>query len=303
MGDRSTLGLFASNLLAFEAAARLGSFTRAAEELGVSQPAISHRIRQLEEHLETRLFLRHGRGIALTSDGAELLHEVQGGLNRMLGSLQALRRKSREARRVTLLVSSAFAAFWLLPRVGRFRQAHPEIDLRILTSERPVDLVAENVSLAVRSGLGDWPDLEATLLARETILPVCSPAFLLANGRPRRSADLLGERLIDLHEPHHPHTTWADWFRALGITEAPRAPILAVNDYSLALQAALAGEGWVLGWHHLTGDLLSAGRLVAPLPDRLDTGRGFWLVRPKAAPATAATQALRDWLVAEMAGG
>ncbi|WP_119458302.1 LysR substrate-binding domain-containing protein [Rhodospirillaceae bacterium SYSU D60014] len=288
-----------ANLLAFEAAARLGSFTRAADELAVSQPAVSLRVRQLERRLGASLFAREGRGVALTADGLRLWQGVKAGLGRIHEAVEAVERRQANHDTVTVVVSSAFASYWLLPRMRNFQERHPSIELRVLTSDRPVDLIAERIPLAIRHGDGAFPDHEAWPLAREAIFPVCAPRYLEMREPIRSVDDLAHHRLIELHERHRRHLTWEDWFREAGVHGRRAAKRLDFSDYALVLKAALAGDGIALGWEHLVGDLLAERHLVAPVPNTVVTGSAYWLIAPRGWRATAATTCFREWLLAE----
>jgi DNA-binding transcriptional LysR family regulator len=295
---RSATSQFAE-LVAFEAAARLGSFTRAAEALDVSQPAVSLRIRALERRLGAPLFVREGRGVTLTADGLRLWQGVTVGLDRIAEAMAAVERKPARHETVTIVVSSAFASYWLLPRIRRFQELHPATELRVLTSDRAVDLVAERIPLAIRHGTGKWPDHEAWPIAREAVFPVCAPGYLKAHGAIDSANELARHRLIDFHERHRRHLTWEDWFREAGIRTRRAINCLDFSDYALVLKAALSGEGIALGWEHLVGDLLAEGQLVAPKAPVVTTNAGYWLIAPDAMPRTKGVLRLRDWLVAE----
>jgi len=165
-----------SALFAFETAARLLSFTKAAQELNVSQPAISLAIKKLESALGVKLFERRHRAISLTGVGERFYTDVSFGLMHILRSTEGIAIQ-RDGHHVTLSCSTAFAHYWMVPRLARFRKLHPDIDIRVQTTDRDIDLDRENVSLAVRRGTGDFEGYDAFLLARERIYSVCSPAY------------------------------------------------------------------------------------------------------------------------------
>jgi DNA-binding transcriptional LysR family regulator len=299
MDDLRSSSSLLAGLLSFEAAARLGSFSRAAEALEVSQPAVSLRIRQLERRLGAQLFVRKGRGVALTTDGLGLWREVKLGLDQVRGAVTTLQRRKSRRDSVTVAVSSAFASYWLLPRVRAFQDMHPSIELRVLTSDHPVDLVAERIPLAVRHGDGRWAEYDTWPVAREVVFPVCAPRYLEQHGPVRSVETLAKHRLIDLHERRFRHLAWADWLREAGVRSDRVSNRLDFTDYALVVKAALAGDGIALGWQHLVGDLLLEGQLVAPVPRAVETGNGYWLIAPRAMPATTAALGFRDWLLAE----
>jgi DNA-binding transcriptional LysR family regulator len=297
-GLRDTSSLLA-DLLSFEASARLGSFSRAADALGVSQPAVSLRVRQLEKRLGSQLFARRGRGVTLTTDGQTLWREAQAGLEQLLGAVSAIQRRRRRRDSLAIATSSAFASYWLLPRMRGFQDKFPTIDLRVLTADHPLDLAVEGIPLAVRYGDGTWTEYDSWKLAREIIVPVCSPLYLKRHGLVRSVGHLAKHRLIDLHERRFNHLGWRDW---LGIAGAPVKQVsnrLDFTDYALVVKAALAGDGIALGWQHLVGDLLLDGQLVAAVPYMVATSNSYWVIAPRGGRPSKAVQRLRDWLLGE----
>jgi LysR family glycine cleavage system transcriptional activator len=286
-------------LIAFEAAARLGSFTRAADALDVSQPAVSLRVRTLEKRLATSLFAREGRGVTLTADGLRLWQEIKVGFDRINEAVAAVERRPARHDTVTIVVSSAFASYWLLPRIRHFQTRHPTVELRVLTSDRSVDLAAERIPLAIRHGDGIWPDHKAWPIAREAVFPVCSPRYLKNHGSIAAPGDLVKHQLIGFHERHRRHLTWEDWFREAQVRPRRRINLLEFNDYALVLKAALSGEGIALGWEHLVGDLIAEGHLVVPKAPLVTTGMSYWLIAPNDMPETSGVVRLREWLLAE----
>ncbi len=284
-----------SALFAFEAAGRHLSFTRAAEELNVSQAAISYSVKQLETRLGRSLFVRRHRRIELTEAGERFFHDVSIGLAHIRRSADAIRQQ-RSDHHVTLSVSTAFASSWMLPRLAAFRADHPDIDLRLQTTNKDVDLAAEGISLGIRRGIGDWAEYDSALLAREEICAVCSPAYLRSVPAPRTPMDLLDLKLIHLDEPFRPAPTWVDWFAAQGIDYDDRGDGLRLNDYALVIQATLEGGGASLGWRYLTDDLVDRGLLVRLVRQNLRTGFGFYVVWPRGARLSDDALATCDWL-------
>lgn len=291
-----------SALFAFEAAARLGSFTQAAEELRVTQAAVSYSIKRLEATLGQPLFVRRHRRVELTETGERFYHDVSIGLAHIRRSAEAIRRQ-RADNHVTLSVSTAFANWWVLPRLAAFRAAHPHIDLRLQTTDKDVDLAAEGIALGIRRGKGNWPEYEAALFAREAIDPVCSPGYLTPlTTRPSSTADLKRLKLIHLDEPFRPRPSWSDWFAAQGVDYTDLGDGLRLNDYALVVQAALEGQGVALGWRHLTADLVARGLLVRVLDRTLETGLGFYLVWTRGKALADDAIAVRDWLLNHAVG-
>lgn len=287
-----------TSLFAFEAAARLGSFTLAAQELNVSQAAVSYAVRRLETDLGTTLFTRAHRRIALTESGRKFYGDVSIGLSHICRSAEDLRRLHTSGH-VTLSASTAFASYWMLPRLVGFKQRFPQVDMRLQTSDKDVDLNSEGISLGIRRGTGTWREYGSALFEVEEIDAVCSPAYLAQAGAPRAPADLLGCRLLHLDEPFRPRPTWADWFAHFGVDYVDRGDGLRLNDYALVIHAALAGEGIIMGWRHLTEHLVAEGRLVRAVTARYRSSYGFYVVWPRQLALTPDILAIRDWLVEE----
>ncbi|MCP8897505.1 LysR family transcriptional regulator [Shinella daejeonensis] len=289
----------ASGLIIFEAAGRHQNFTRAAEELGMTQAAVSYAVRNLESQLGAPLFQRVHRAVRLTEAGERFHADVTLGLSRIQKSAEDIRSKERAAN-VTLAASTAFASMWMLPRLARLRADLPDIDLRIQTSVRDIDLDDEPIPLAVRGGDPSmWPRDHAALLAPEVIIPVASAAFIESRGLPEGPADLLGLPLIHLEEPLRRACDWPEWFASAGIRYPPQARRLAINDYVLVIQAVLAGDGVALGWQHLIEQQVRSGALVAIGNHVLRTGSAFHVVWPRSRELNSQARRVRDWLLEE----
>lgn len=285
-----------SALFAFEAAARLGGFTRAAEELGITQAAVSYSVRGLERELGTRLFTRLHRRIELTENGRRFHNDVTLGLQHISRSADELRRLHGGAH-VTLTASTAFSSYWMLPRLARLKQELPDVDVRLQTSEHDIDLPTEGISLGIRRGRGNWRAYDSWMFETEEILAVCSPGYLERVGPIDGPADLGRRTLIHLEEPYRPCATWVDWFAQHGIDyEAPDRG-LRLNDYALAIHAALAGEGIILGWRHLVDHLIASGALVQVVDGVYRSSDAFYVVWAHEQPLSADSAAVRDWLV------
>lgn len=286
-----------NGLVVFEAAGRLASFSAAARELRMTQAAVSYAVARLEEQLGAALFLREYRRVRLTEAGQRFHADVSIGLSHIQRSAQGLRAVATGGH-VTLACSTAFAAFWMVPRMERFRADLPEVDLRIQTSDRDLDLLGEGIPLGIRGGRPqDWPDYDAEVLAPEEIYPVCAQSYLMRHPRPMAAEDLLTHSLIHLEEPFRQATTWADWFAARGIA-ARRVPRgLQINDYVLVVQSVIEGQGVALGWHHLTEGLVAKGVLVRLTGHMLATGKDFHVIWPKQASLPRAAAQVRDWLL------
>ncbi|MDZ7839839.1 MAG: transcriptional regulator GcvA [Gammaproteobacteria bacterium] len=251
-----------SGLRALEAAARHLSYTRAAEELNVTQSAVSHQIRHIEELWDLQLFERRGRRLVLTEAGHALVPIMREFMQRLTSTLEELAGSNEDetgSLRISLLQSFAFK--WLVPRLGDFNRKHPEINVWISTSEELTDLNREDVDLAIRLGYGHWPGLYVKFLFREYVFPVASPAFLERQGRPETPRDLLKYPLIQ-RTSLDICPRWRDWFRdaKVRVRSLPRGTHLP--DTSMGVLAAIDGQGIALARSaHVMGDL-EAGRLV-----------------------------------------
>jgi len=285
------------HLIVFEAAARHGSFTRAAAELNVQQPAVSAAVRQLEEALGVILFHRSHRKVELTKAGERFFADVSNALEKILASARAVHQRGLNDH-VTLSVSTAFAYYWMVPRLELLHARHPEIDLRLQTSDREPDIDAEGISLAIRRGDGEWPGVHAVLIAPEVIWPIASPG-VMAQARLQNRRDLFDQRLIHLEEPVRERPTWAQWFAHHGIHDRPPKSGLRLNDYALVLQAAMAGEGIAFGWRHVTRGLIEKGLLEAREDWAWHTGKGFYLVWSQNTPLIPQAERVRDWLCSQ----
>jgi LysR family glycine cleavage system transcriptional activator len=281
-------------LRAFEAAARHLSLNRAAEELHVTQAAISHQVKALEEHLGRKLFRRLNRALLLTDDGQAYLPSVSRAfalLNEATSDL--LTRQAPGPLTVSALPS--FAARWLVPRLGRFRQVHPDIDLRIDPSTELTDFSAGDVDVSIRYGRGKYPGLRADWLMTEDIFPVCSPALVEGEHALHEPRDL--EHHVLLHDDGH--GDWRTWLLAASVdrVDPGRGPIF--TDSSMLIQAAMAGQGVALARGVLAADELAAGRLVRPFTLSLPTEFAYYLVCPQNTAGLPKIVAFRDWLLGE----
>ena len=284
-------------LLIFEAAARRGSFTLAADELAMQQPSVSAAIKQLEQELGIILFYRSHRKVSLTMAGERLYAGVSVGFAGMKTAINAVQDMVRQDH-VTLSSSSAFSYYWMMPRMNMLRAQHPDIDLRLQNSDRDPNLEIENISLGIRIGNGDWPGYECAKLADEVLYPVASPLVMNSAKNLRSIPNLAHERLIHLEEPVRERPTWADWFGHHGVPQIDLRSGLRLNDYALVLQAAVSGEGFAIGWHHVVQNLLDRGVLAAREEWRWETGRGIYLVWSRDQPLSPQAVAVRDWMVA-----
>lgn len=304
MGMRSIAHLNA--LRAFEASARHQSFSLAAQELNVTPAAVGQLVRTLEDWLGSPLFVRStsGRARLVTTEVAEqALPDIRAGLERLAVGLERLRSGSAGGV-LTVTVSPAFAAKWLLPRIERFQAAWPETDLRLDTSLKPVDFVAQRIDVGVRYGRGQWPGLAAEKLMDEEVYPVCAPA-LLATATLQAPGDLRGQVLI--HDQSVDTSTgfasWQAWLRHAGVQGVPTDRGLRINNSAAVLQAAIDGQGVALARSVMAHDDLAAGRLVRLFPQvRLESTLAYYVVYRPECIAQPKVAAFRDWLLREALG-
>jgi LysR family transcriptional regulator, glycine cleavage system transcriptional activator len=280
-------------LRAFEAAAKHLSFTRAAAELCVTQAAISHQIRQLEDWLGMRLFERRGHRLTLTVKGQTYLPELSDALDRLAAATLRLVERDEQPLRVTVLPS--FASQWLVPRLGAFRKMHPQIDVRLESSAELWTFETERFDLGIRSGLGKWTGLRADMIARETLSPVCSPLLLQSPSPIRIPADLRHASLLF----DTPRDASRRWFDVAGVDGPELDAGLSFDDASLALRAAVDGQGVALGRLMLAADDLRRGRLVQPFNLVLPNDYSYWLVYQQPSLSKPHVAAFRSWLLSE----
>jgi LysR family glycine cleavage system transcriptional activator len=282
----------------FEAAARHLSFTKAAQDLHVTHSAVSHQIKALEEWLGVPLFRRLNRAIVLTEAGQTYVRPVREALEKLGEASRALRAREQSGT-LTVSVMPSFAAKFLVPRLGGFRRAHPDIDVRISASERLVDFAREDVDVAIRSGRGTWPGLRIDRLVRENLFAVCSPKLLRGPVPLQTPADLLEHPLM--HDSDWPESMWARWLAAAGVKAEHLTPSLSFNNSSLMIQAAIDGLGVALAQEALVRDDLASGRLVKPFDIDMPSDYAYYVVAPEATAERPKVRAFRDWLLAEIA--
>jgi LysR family transcriptional regulator, glycine cleavage system transcriptional activator len=284
-----------NGLKAFEAAARSESFTRAAEELNVTQGAVSHQVKALEETLGLKLFNRERQRLIITEAGREYLAVVRDALDRIaLGTEQLLQRQNSGV--LTVSTSPDFAAKWLVNRLGRFAEAHPDIDLRVSATTQYVDFAREDVDVAIRHGNGNWPGLDVVRLYSERLFPVCSPKLVSGRNRITKVSDLLKFPLLRLEDAKN----WTRLFEAAGVTD-PVGPGPVLNRASMLIDAAIDGQGIALARTVLAAWDLINGRLVRPLDVSLRMANTYWIAYPKAASNVPKIATFRNWVLAEAA--
>src|ERR1700756_5633716 len=287
-----------NGLRAFEAAARHLSFTNAASELNVTQTAISHQIRRLEEELGVRLFVRQNRALSLTPEAREYLPGIRAAFNDLrLATDRLLRQDNDHVLTVSTLAS--LAAKWLLPRLSAFQEAHPGIDVRITTSTALVDFKSGDVDAAIRYGRGHWPGLRADWLMADELFPVCSPALLEGSKGLKCPQDLAHHTL--LHSSGGYDDDWRLWLTAAGLpTDISKQRGLSFDLILMTVQAAIDGLGVALGRTTYVQDDIAKGRLVGAVKMALPVDAGFYLVSPEAKADPPKLAAFRKWLKASV---
>ena len=284
-----------NGLRAFEAAARHLSFTQAAAELNVTQTAISHQIKRLEEELGIQLFIRQNRALTLSPAAKEYLPGIRAAFNDLrLATDRLLRRDDDHVLTVSTLAS--LAAKWLLPRITGFQEAHPGIDVRITTSTALVDFRSGDVDAAIRYGRGQWPGLRVDWLMADKLFPVCSPA-LLAGKKPLRKPEDLADHVL-LHSSAGNDDDWRLWLTAAGLpTNLSKQPGVTFDLVFMTVQAAIDGVGVAMGRTSYVQDDIAKGRLVVPFDITLPVDAGFYLVSPEAKADSPKLSAFRNWLM------
>lgn len=290
-----------ASLLTFEAAARQLSFTRAARELNVTQGAVSRQILALESFLGCALFNRLHRALSLTPAGQRLQAAVTLAFGHLVETVSGLQQAPRRPR-VTLATTTAFASLWVMPRMPRFYETHPGVEVRLVAVDEEPQFARDGIDLAILYGKGRWPGCRATRLLDEVIFPVCSRSYLARAGRPAGLADLPRHALLHWQGPHRHWIGWPDWLRAKGLAPEELPSTAAFSSYTLLLQAAVSGQGIALGWRHLVDDFIATGQLVRALDEELASGRGYFLVVPGEQVQRGPIRQLADWIEVEAAG-
>lgn len=286
-----------NSLVAFEAAARHQSFTLAAEELHVTQGAISRQVRTLEEYLGKPLFTRANRSIRLTAAGLLYVQSIRSALSDIALATDDLR-SWKGTQQITLATSSAMASLWLLPKIANFQHEHEDIELRIVALEQLRDLRRVEWDIAFYYCRTPPSGMLAHTLFHEEVFPVCSPAYVDKHG-PLETPEALSRcTLLSLEEADQDWLSWKQWFTQVGI-EAPKPRRrLNINSYSMLIQAAVMDQGVALGWSQLVDDYLLRGLLVRPMQTVLRTQARFSLLESSEAPSRrASVRVFREWLL------
>lgn len=282
-----------NGLRAFEAAARHMSFTDAAEELSVTQAAISHQVRGLEQRLGLKLFVRRNRSLLLSEAGQAYLPSVRAAFDQLNEATEKLLQKDKGGN-LTVTTTSSFAVKWLVPRLGGFQRSHPEIDVRVSTGTSLVDFSREDVDIGIRYGRGQWPNLLAERLVSEDVMPVCAPSLLKGPNGLKKPVDL--RRFNLLHIASFPDD-WQVWLTAAGVKGVDSSRGVSFDFALAAYQAAMDGLGVALGRNPLVEPDPKAGRLVVPFEFKRSSDFAYYLVYPPEAIRRRKIKAFRDWIV------
>ncbi len=281
-----------NSLRAVEAVARLGTLSAAAAELGVTAGAVSQQILKAEAQLGRDLFERTPKGLVPTQIGAEVAGHLADGFAALARGVSLTNRRPDDA--ITVSVAPVFAGKWLVWRLGRFAEAHPEIRVRIDASTTLVDPRQGEIDACIRVGWGDWPGVNMEELFPQRVFPVCAPALA------ERLSDVSDLATVPVIREPNSMFGWDVWLAPNGMSEDELGEGPVFSDASLCLDAAVAGQGVFLAWETLAEDALAMGRLVAPFPGRFRTGISYWFVEPEAVRRPPQIDIFRAWLVDEL---
>lgn len=288
-----------NSIVVFEVAARHQSFTQAADELNVTQGAVSRQIRLLEEYLGKELFFRANRKISLTPTGLQYYQSIYGALLNIAQATGDIK-KWRGDRQVTVATTHAMAALWLLPKVAPFQQEEG-IDLRILATDNIVDLHSMDCDVALFYCRVPPAEMKVTPLFPEEVFPVCSPSYLKQFSNDRSLEKIFSGTLLNLDEAHKDWMTWPEWFNEVGYPTIIPKNKVNINNYTMLLQAAINGQGIALAWGSLVDDYLKSGALVRPIDTVLRTSENFYMLEPLGQHRTSASVTkFREWLLQQL---
>jgi DNA-binding transcriptional LysR family regulator len=285
-----------TSLVVFEAAGRLNNFTAASQELNVTQAAVSRQILGLESHLGVTLFHRQHRQVRLTAEGIALHQAVSQGLLAIVDCVQRLTAAQNRSA-ISIGATLGFATLWLMPRLSEFNAEHPDIQLRLISSDTLGSLADEQLDLAIRYGTGNWSDVHAQRMFGGEVFPVCSPTLLERFPVPNGIADVEKLPLLEMEIVDPSWTTWEAWRAANPAHPKLGTRRLRFNNYPLLIQSAIAGQGVALGWRYLVDDALNAGQLVRPFPGSFKTDLDFYLIEPASRRESPAVATLKSWLL------
>lgn len=280
----------------FEAAARLENFTAAAQELGMTQAAVSYQVKLLEERLGISLFQRTGRKVSLTERGRSLAPVIIRAFDEMRQGFAAL--KGEDSAILTISCTNSFANLWLAQRIGGFQMRQPGLAVRIHSSDSLVDFARDGIDVAIRGGKGIWSGLDAKLLAHNRLAPLCSPAYLAENGPIADARALLAQPLLSPDD-----IWWDEWFEDMGVERhrSVAPPGIALDSQVMEGRAAMAGQGIAILNTYMWKAEIEAGLLVEAVPSNVVERRSYWVANPAHARNTPKVKAFRDWISAEFA--
>ena len=286
-----------NGLKAFEAAARHLSFTRAADELHVTQAAVSHQVKTLEQRLGVKLFRRLPKSLRLTDEGQALLPELRDAFERIARALNRVT-SAQGAAALSVSTLTTFALTWLVSRLPRFQARHPDIEVRLNTTGRLVDFAREDVDVAVRYGDGNWSGLNVEKMFEDELTPLCGRAH---KDRLRRPEDLRDVPLLDASPPEPASVgDWPTWLKAAGIAQLPVTRGATFDSTKIAAQAAIDGMGVAIGSPYLFAEDIAAGRLFQPFPLTVRNGKTYWLVCAEGTATRPKIKAFREWVFSEL---
>ncbi|MCP4980076.1 MAG: LysR family transcriptional regulator [Gammaproteobacteria bacterium] len=286
----------------FEVAARRGSFTLAAEELCLTQSAVSRQIKLLEDQCGVRLFRRQHKNIELTQEGRDLYLAVSRGLDEISACLSSYP-SMQGFPQITVSASVAFSYYWLMPRLEAFTSAHPEIDLRVLATDQAIDLHHNEADIAILYGTGCWDEVYASHLFDECVYPVCSPGYAENHVDMTSAGDLLNKTLLHLEGGGNiwGSVDWRVWLSEQNVAGSPERRGIRLNSYPMVLQAAQAGRGVALGWSYIVDDMINSGLLVRPIESAFETEQGYYVGALEQNCAQPATRHFIQWVIEEAA--
>jgi LysR family glycine cleavage system transcriptional activator len=280
-------------LKAFESAARHLSFTRAAEELNLTQSAISRHIRLIEDSLGVRLFHRAKQRISLTEAGEVYVGEIRASLTRIETSTLHLLTYRRSVGTLNLATLPTFGAKWLVPRLPAFHRQHPGILINFILRPEPFEFVNSDIDAAIYFGTPVWPGIMADRLMGEKLVPVCSPALLDNRSKPIEPQELARYPLLQLTVPD----VWDEWFRSFGLPRLTSGPASRFEHFTMGIEAAACGLGILLVPHFLVADDIRAGRLVIPYPRMIRTRSAYYFICPESKKGMRSVSTFRDWIL------
>lgn len=284
-----------NSLVTFEAVARHMNFTRAAEELFLSQSAVSQQIKNLEAYLESDLFIRANRSISLTAKGKELQHTVSQALYPLASGIQELKHSTSQDNAISIAADQSIASMWLMPRLPIFQRKFPEVSIRLLATDNEQECLGEDIQLAIIHGNGMWRGYHSKMLFEEEVFVVCSPAYRDENALTGDPAALTNAILLDLEDSHWDWINWRTWLSRLGVHLPAHHRQLQINNYPLLIEAARNGQGVALGWKHLVDSDLLQGHLVRIGENSIVTDHGYYLVWPDHVQPSESIATFHQW--------